>query len=281
MNQKISVYFLLFSSKILAFHLDVEKILLKTKCTIPIVNSVKNVSWNKPFILRNANYTNHFIKREMSIYNLLNKYGETTVGIDYPGSAAPPTSAWRSAKLRDYVKKYVLHNLSYAAYIKSDKAMLWGPSDSCEYTGGCRRCGKHFCLYLQKFVPMNVSETFTCYGKRGNDNMFYGLGGKFNGLNFHQHESTYNQLIYGKKLWYLIDGNYTIELNNLTSAETVYDMLIEELYPPHDACIQEEGDFIFVPDDTWHMTFNFEPVFMSGCVYDSAKKWDFLMYYRF
>lgn len=111
-------------------------------------------------------------------------------------------------------------------------------------------------------------RTFVCYGKENSDNMNYGLAGKFGGLNFHRHIPLYNQLIYGKKLWYLIDSGYNIKFNNLTSAETVYNMLIREIYPPHDACIQEAGDFIFLPQDVWHMTFNFEPVFMAGCIYD-------------
>lgn len=252
----------------MALHLDVEKILINTKCTIPIVNSTDNVSWDKPFILRNKNYTNHFIKNEMTIHNLIHKYGDTKVGIDFPGSLASPTNAWRSIKLRDYVKKYVLHNKTYEEYVKSDQAILWGPSDSCEYTGGCRKCGKEYCRYIQKFVPMNVSDTFICYGKENHDNMNYGLAGKYGGLNFHRHIPVYNQLIYGKKLWYLIDSGYNVEFNNLTSAETVYNMLIREIYPPHDACIQKAGDFIFLPQDVWHMTFNFEPVFMAGCIYD-------------
>ena len=251
-----------------ALHLDVEKILLQSKCTIPIVNSTDNVSWDKPFIVRNKNYSNTAVKNEMSIHNLIHKYGDTTVGIDFPGSFAAPTDAWRGIKLRDYVKRYVLHNKSYEEYVKSDAAILWGPSDSCEFTGGCPKCGNEICRYVQKIVPTNISDTFVCYGKEDRDNMHFGLAGKFGGLNFHRHLEIYNQLLYGKKLWYFIDRDYSIQFNNLTSAETVYNMLVREIYPPHDACIQEAGDFIYIPNEVWHMTFNFDTVFMAGCIYD-------------
>lgn len=249
-----------------ALYLDVEKILLRTKCTIPIVNTTVNISWHKPFLLRNKKYNNNFAKNEMNIRNLIHKYGNRTVGIDYPGPYPPPSPAWRTIKLRDYVKKHVLHNKTYDEYVKSDHAILWGPSDSCRLTSDCE-CEKMRCLSRQKFVPKHISDTFVCHEREDNTALIYGVAGKYGGLHFHRHDEVYNQLLYGKKLWYFIDSKYMLEYVNTTSAETVYDMLLREIYPPHDACIQEAGDFIFVPRDIWHMTFNFEPVFMTGCTY--------------
>lgn len=250
-----------------AFDINVEKILLRTKCTIPIVNSTAHVAWHKPFLLRNTKYTNDFIKNEMSIHNLIHKYGNKTVGIDFPGPAAAPTEAWRSIKLRDYVQKYVLHNKTYDEYIKSEQAILWGPTDSCEHTGGCE-CEGMYCKLKQKFVPINVSESFVCHELDNITGMIYGLAGKYGGLHFHRHSKIYNQLLYGKKLWYFLDNRHPLKYINTTSAQTVYDMLLREMYPKHDACIQEEGDFVYIPDNYWHMTFNFDAVFMAGCLYD-------------
>lgn len=210
----------------------------------------------------------------MSIHNLLHKYGNRIVGIDFPGPSAAPTDAWRSIKLRDYIKKYVLHNKSYEEYVKSDQAILWGPTDSCEFTGGCK-CKGAACSKQQKFVPINVSDSYICHGMTNNTAKLYGLAGKYGGLYFHRHNVVYNQLLYGKKLWYFLDKNYMLEYNNITSAQTVYDMLLREMFPPHDACIQEEGDFIFIPGGVWHMTFNFEPVFMAGCNYDPMSDLEF------
>jgi len=254
------IYFLLLPL-VSSFHIDVEHILLQTECTIPIVSSTHGVTWDKPFLLRNENHTNDILKNEMSIHNLIHKYGNTTIGIDFPGPAPPPTDAWRSINLDEYINKYVLHNKSYEEYLGSEVAICWAATDICEFTGTCRNKS-------QNMVPMNVSDTFDCYGMDEPVRKVFGVAGKYGGLPFHHHTLVYNQLLYGKKIWYFIDNKYDIDFVNSTSAHYVYDLLTKGIPIPYDTCIQEAGDFIYVPDYHWHMTFNFETVFMAGCAYD-------------
>lgn len=249
-------------------------------CNIPVLENMPD-EFTTPFILRPPIHTNEKFKKEVSIEKLLKNHGTRISGVDYPGPRAPPTPAWRKMQLQDYIYNYVMHNLSFSEYLQNNEraALLWGPSDHCDKMGNCPKddCDPNNpsnCIErmgVHNFIPEDVVNLFDCYGSEINSNFNIGLAGKYGGINFHRHEKVWNQLIYGKKLWLLYPPNLKLAGENKTSIQMLHTMVHEYMSDPEfqkpQSCIQQEGDFIFIPDEYWHMTFNFETVFMVGCFY--------------
>ena len=241
---------------------DFEAMLANSKCNIPILDEIPTRR-NIPFILRHPKFSNKKFKEAVRFEHLHEKYGDRKAGIDYPGSEAAPTNAWRSIKFGEYLERYVFHGLSLDEYVeRDDYAILWGPSDSCIYTGGCRDCGMPSCMSHHSFIPAEVQDLFQCHTNQTHL-VSMGIGGKYGGLNFHNHEAIFNQLVYGKKLWYIVKPDTRLNLRkNRTSIETLREYMN---HPEIMMCIQEEGDFIYIPDQFYHLTFNLEKVFMAAC----------------
>ncbi len=252
------LYFLL----IIPVVADMRQLLLNSKCNIPIFDELPQRR-NIPYILRNTKFANHEFKKAVEFDLLYWKYGNRKVGVDFPGSKAAPTDAWRAIKFHNYLERYVFPNLTLNEYIRrNDYAVLWGPSDDCTYTGGCRKCVVPPCNSTHAFIPPSVQDLFQCH-TNGTHAISMGIGGKHGGLNFHNHEAIFNQLIHGKKLWYIVKSSTRLDLKqNRTSIDTLQEYAN---HPEMMMCIQEEGDFIYIPDGFYHLTYNIENVFMAAC----------------
>lgn len=91
------------------------------------------------------------------------------------------------------------------------------------------------------------------------------IGGPNVGLPFHKHQKTWQGLLAGRKLWYLVPpGTFTDELAARTGPylhpTRGWSKLVDGLplgkRPLR--CVQHPGDIIYFPDDWWHATQNLD-----------------------
>ena len=123
-------------------------------------------------------------------------------------------------------------------------------------------------LSLPKYPPVNTS--IALYS-----------GQTHTGTHFHAHDSAYNYLVKGKKIWMVMNEPNSIELmgklftEQMESSITAYDWFIQnvELYSKRykniNIFIQEEGDVVFVPNGKYHFALNLEPSY--GIFYEGKR----------
>tara|TARA_B110000008_G_scaffold277078_1_gene317628 strand:- start:3219 stop:4043 length:825 start_codon:yes stop_codon:yes gene_type:complete len=243
-------------------------------CTIDVIDSVpENLTPDgEPFIFRRG--VNHLkkIQQELSIHNLKTVHGQKNIGLDYPGPMASPTPAWRSTTLEYYIQEYINKLDKFDIYDAFDsditRAYLWGPTDSCDRHRS--NCTKN---HITEFVPESAYEMYTCpWMDDDKDSVVWGMGGKFTGLPFHNHRWVSNEIVYGKKIWFLYEPEHNIDAQNFTSIDMIFTMIEEyiddETFIPPKMCILNEGDVINIPSRWNHMSFNLETTVMVACVYE-------------
>jgi len=144
---------------------------------------------------------------------------------------------------------------------------VWGPSDHCSYFQNCSHfCDDdEFCLY-HNFVPKEIADEYDCSAFNTTWYKIFGMAGSMGGFDFHQHTAVWNQLLHGKKLWAMYSPtDFDRPFANRTALGHL-EYIFHNDIPKPQFCVQHKGDIILVPDGWYHLTFNFEPVVMAGCV---------------
>lgn len=98
-------------------------------------------------------------------------------------------------------------------------------------------------------------------------------GQAYTGTHFHAHESAYNYLIKGKKLWMVMNdyNNYPNFLNNTLKPIDWYINNINYYSKNTNVTvfIQNEGEVVFIPNSKYHFALNLEPSY--GLFYESRE----------
>lgn len=256
--------------------IEVSEYIKQLECTIDEVDKIPdNLGPNgMPFIYKRGTEHLKELQTLLSIENLKIIAGNTEIGVDYPGSMAPKTPAWRKTTLNDYIDNHVLklQNMSIYEALESNitRTYLWGPTDSnrlhdIEDDHNVKR-------HRTNFIPVDMYSKYKCPWKYKDIELsIFGLAGKYTGLPFHKHAWGSNEVVYGKKLWLLYPPEEKINTKNYTSIDMLFTMIEhyiddESFYQPQ-MCIQNPGDVINIPGNWNHMTFNLETTLMVGCVY--------------
>ena len=94
----------------------------------------------------------------------------------------------------------------------------------------------------------------------------YFIGAKGAGVNVHQHQEIYHQLISGRKLFLIVD-DYSV-LKDVLGPLDAIGPKVKKLLNMDDVkkCIIEPGDIMHLPKNTIHGVFNLETSISSGCV---------------
>ena len=200
-------------------------------------NHASNKEWNKGFTLENMNYT--ISSKTISHFHPLAK------PVDY-----------RSMEFSEFLLEHILeyHDMPLEEILamRSEERMLF-PFENESHTIFPSLTDGHSCDYL---LPFGITELATDYF----------IGAKGSGLNFHQHEEVFNQLVSGKKLWLIVD-DYSflsgIDISGSTISSKIMDLIQSEGIKK---CITLKGDIMHVPKDIVHATFNLETSISSACI---------------
>ena len=228
-------------------------------CDLPVYSELPE-DRSQPFIIKGLK-SNSAFRAEVSLDNLYNTHGERSVGIDHDISYGKVTEDWEHTTMTDFLDRYVhpYHNMSMEEIYELDEKqkMIFGPSDT--YV-----TGKGYSM-----IPRETQDMFKCIEEtkeRG-----YGIGPKGTGVGFHMHHNVLNELVYGKKMWFLYESLEKVPklVNRKTTMRNVYK-IFNRTKSKVKKCIQEEGDIINVPYHWAHATFNLETSFAVVCVYQNG-----------
>lgn len=110
--------------------------------------------------------------------------------------------------------------------------------------------------------PFSPSNLFATSGLGGPvTSRVIAIGAHGAGVPFHFHGPAWNELVYGKKRWFMYPleqtpaGGYN-ELRDQSSwFDTNYNLSLETHQPPYE-CMQYPGDIVYVPEGFYHATVN-------------------------
>lgn len=250
---------------------------------------------DEPFVIKNYSY-NMKNTEHMTFDYFYNRYKRKIIGVDTPGSQAPPTKDLRLIELGDYFNNYMLplEELPYEKvrneYKNLTQTYLWGPTSGCAYIKqmfphrldeieGClwdavdadERGHYQFFLHIddQKKFDVNPWAPDTkLKTEQTRDLLNAGISGRLQGLNFHQHTHIANHLVWGKVVWFMYEPKLRVK-DEERSALDMIDIMVND-YMKHAefrrprVCVQTPGDLIHVPDMWNHMTINLQTSFKYG-----------------
>jgi hypothetical protein len=219
--------------------------------------------------------------------NLLKQSGNTTVGVDFPGGESPPSIDWTQMKLSEYVEAHVdgIWTMETREAERRNQRFLFGPTDFCRthkrragFIPDNRSCESPV---KQMWLAEGIQALYTPVVGSCQDSAnrcAFGLSGTYIGLYFHSHESLFNEVIHGKKLWLMYPAGSPIghrlldnadEKNRLASAASFIRNVLPELAAEERPlrCVAEAGDVVFVPKGWPHLTMNLgDTVFATASV---------------
>ena len=115
---------------------------------------------------------------------------------------------------------------------------------------------------LTSYQPHPLFHWDTNHGQYGHaESMTFALGPTGSGINFHYHKDGWNEVLFGRKRWFLYPptvgappGGYNQFEAALRWFESTYDALDEAQRPWE--CMQYPGEVFYVPEDWYHATIN-------------------------
>ena len=157
----------------------------------------------------------------------------------------------------------------------------------------------------QVWVPSELQELFSCVlppadavgqpTRGGSSQALFGLSGPLAGIYFHRHPAGFNEVIHGKKLWMAYDADtyealeardtfHTRAASSSAGAASAAAQLVGDnpdlrtsvwflrrvlpyLLPAERPlrCVAEQGDVIFVPSGSVHLTMNLGQTMFAVC----------------
>jgi len=235
----------------------------KIDCDFQTFKTWPAVYPDAPFVIRRTNLNQKF-RKHITLKNILDKYGERIVGVDYPGTRSPPTKRWQSMKLKDFIRKYVDHGFGPTEITSAPEknVYLWGLTDNCD-TFGMKNCkANNFTMF-----PQEIEDEFHCF--EPNVSKYIGLNGAYKGFHYHSHGHVSNEVVFGSRMWVIQEPNYKIFRDGKTASSAFYSILAgdnSEETPYF--CKLGPGDIIYIPDGWVHMTYNLEPTLTIACNLD-------------
>lgn len=246
---------------------SIYKWAMGVKCDFDVVDDWDGTLYDRPTLIRNHDL-NKELRKELNLTVLYEKYGDRDVGVDYPGSIAPPTPKWQTMKLGKYIKRYVNHSKPVAEMLtgKHKGIYLWGPTDTCDrfYKFG-KKCEQSL---DSSMMPKELVKKFRCVDRENGAKLF-GLNGAYTGVNFHHHDPVVNEVIFGERIWFFYKAGTRINDQGKTAIEMIQDMVMDYWDDPTFVkpllCRVGPGDTVFIPDNWVHMTFNLKPTLVGAC----------------
>ena len=121
---------------------------------------------------------------------------------------------------------------------------------------------KHAASLLQSYSPHRLFHWDSTQGRYGlSESMTYALGPTGSGINFHYHKDGWNEVLFGRKRWFLYPasvgcppGGYNQFEAALSWYRDSYASLSAEQLPLE--CMQFPGEVLYVPEDWYHATIN-------------------------
>lgn len=240
---------------------------VKCTCDLPVLTEVPD-DRSMPFVLRGSNMNIEF-RQEVALDNLYKNYGDRNVGIDHDISYGKITDDWEKTTVSEFLDNHVYpyHTMPLNDIFELDakQKLMFGPTDT--YI-----TGKGYSLLTKEMQDM-----FKCI--KPTEEKGYGIGPKGTGIGFHMHHNVMNELVYGKKMWFLYESLEKVPklVNRDTNIRDVYK-IFNRTKSKVKKCIQEQGDIINVPYHWAHATFNLETSFSVVCTYQLRN--DALWYVR-
>ena len=116
-------------------------------------------------------------------------------------------------------------------------------------------------------IPSSIRDLHKCdYIKHLHSSVqeeFY-IGSAGQGANFHKHMEIYNQIIHGKKIWFLTFNEDDVQ--GIAGEKLLADNIKSVINNKNiKRCTLEENDMIFVPKGMYHATFNLKPTLAAAC----------------
>jgi len=120
---------------------------------------------------------------------------------------------------------------------------------------------------MNSVIPSSIRNLHKCdYMKHlysAVEEEFY-IGSAGQGANFHKHMEIYNQVVHGKKIWFLAFNEGDIQ--GIAGEKLLADNINSVINNKNiKRCTLEENDLIFVPMGIYHATFNLKPTLAAAC----------------
>ena len=116
--------------------------------------------------------------------------------------------------------------------------------------------------WLNQLLRYYTPPTYNV-GEFNQPSLSFGMGGQGTGVPFHFHGPGFQQMIFGRKRWYLSVEKPSFDPNE-TTIQWAIDRRFRTKQPLLYECTLNPGDMIFFPNLWWHATLNLDfAIFLS------------------